>query len=226
MMWLIPRSDPGALTEYRRPHAGAVSTAPGARLPYGAFPRLVMLWMYAECARVAQDPPQPHDPALSIVLFLFSIDIESTEAQALLDQAHRLFACRFTTRGRTMPVIDPSFVRRPDDALPLPRVASGRGWALAHSNAFRQALADRRFEPNLSIVRALRRRPFALDVYLWDAGYGDCAPSMRSRLTRYHALAERPLRAPGVSDVLAFERELARVRDKLWRLAREVDPDD
>ena len=135
-------------------------------------------------------------PALSILLFLFSIEIESTEAQALLDQAHRLFACRFTTRGRTMPVIDPSFVRRPDDALPLPRVASGRGWALAHSGAFRQALAERRFEPNLSIVRALRRRPFALDVYLWDAGYGDCAPSTRSRLARYHALADQPLRAP------------------------------
>ena len=69
----------------------ACAGAPPARLSYGAFPRLVMLWMYAECVRTAQDPPQHHDP-------VFFIEIESTEAQALLDQAHRLFACRFTTR--------------------------------------------------------------------------------------------------------------------------------
>ena len=123
-----------------------------------------------------------------------------------------------------MPVIDPSFVRRPDDALPLPRVASGHGWALAHSDAFRQALAERRFEPTLFIVRALRRRPFALDVYLWDAGYADCAPSTRSRLGAYHALADRPLRAPNLSDVLAFERELATVREKLRGLEEDADP--
>ena len=226
MMWLIPRSDPGALTEYRRPHAGAVSTIPDARLPYGAFPRLVMLWMYAECARAAQDPPQYRDPVFSILDFLFTVEIDAMEARPLFVQADRLFACRFTTGGRTMPVIDPSFVRSPDEAQRLPQVASGRGWTLAHGEAFRHALAERRFEPRLAIVRALRRRPFALDVYLWDAGYGDCAPSRRSRLGAYHALAERPLRTPGVGDVLAFERELARVRDNLRRLEREAGPDD
>ena len=59
--------------------------------------------MYAECARAAQDPPEPHDPAFSIFLFLFSIEIEATEAQALFDQAHRLFACRFKGAS-TIPV--------------------------------------------------------------------------------------------------------------------------
>ena len=226
MMWLIPRSDPGALTEYRRPRAGAVSTAPGARLPYGAFPRLVMLWMYAECARAAQDPPALNDPVFSVLDFLFTVEIDAMEARPLFDQADRLFACRFATGGRAMPVIDPSFVRRPDDAQRLPQVASGPGWALAHGEAFRHALAERRFEPNLAIVRALRRHPFALDAYLWDAAYADPAPSGRSRLARYHALAERPLRAPGLGDVLAFERELARVRDRLRRLERAMDPDD
>ena len=226
MMWLIPRSDPGALTEYRRPRAGAVSTAPGARLPYGAFPRLVMLWMYAECARAAQDPPVYRDPVFSILDFLFTVEIDAMEARPLFDQADRLFACRFATGGRTMPVIDPSFVPWPDGAQRLPQVATGRGWALAHGDAFRHALAERRFEPRLSIVRALRRRPFALDAYLWDAAYGDPAPSRRSRLIAYHALAERPLRAPGIGDVLAFEREQARVRDELLRLEREPGPDD
>ena len=63
MMWLIPRSDPGALTEYRRPHAGGVSTERGALLPHGPFPRLVMLWMYADCVR---DPRERQDPVSSL----------------------------------------------------------------------------------------------------------------------------------------------------------------
>ena len=43
MMWLMPRSDPGAFTEYRRPHAGGVSTDDGRPLPWSPYPRLVML---------------------------------------------------------------------------------------------------------------------------------------------------------------------------------------
>ena len=70
MMWLIPRSDPGALTEYRRPHAGGVSTERGALLPYGPFPRLVMLWMYAECAHAGHLPPEQRNPVSSICDFL------------------------------------------------------------------------------------------------------------------------------------------------------------
>ena len=185
-----------------------------------------MLWMYAECARAAHDPQEHRDPVFSILDFLFTVEIDAMEARPLFDQADRLFACRFATGGRTMPVIDPSFVRRPDEAQRLPQVATGRGWTLAHGDAFRHALAERRFEPRLAIVRALRRRPFALEVYLWDAAYGDPAPSTRSRLGAYHALADRPLRDPDVGEVLAFERERDRVREKLRRLAREVDPDD
>ena len=52
MVWLIPRSDPGALTEYRRPNADGVSVERGALPPYGPFPHLVVLWMaYAAAIR-------------------------------------------------------------------------------------------------------------------------------------------------------------------------------
>ena len=228
MMWLIPRSDPGALAEYRRPHAGAVSTAHGVRLPFGAFPRLVMLWMYAEGARAAHNPAQHHDPLFSICDYLLTIDIESPEFAPLFDQADRLFECRFRTGERTMPVLDPSFVRSADAALRLPEVASCAGMQLAYSAPFRQETMRRRFTPRLPTVRALRRCPFALDVYLWDAGYGAHAQPAtspaRSRLGVYHALADHPLRAPSVSEVLAFERVLATVRETLRRLEEDADP--
>ena len=75
MMWLIPRTDPGALTEYRRPHAGGVSTEDGKLLPYGSYPRLVMLWMYAECAHAIDIPPEERDPITSICDFLLALDV-------------------------------------------------------------------------------------------------------------------------------------------------------
>ena len=53
MIWLLPRSDPGATDTYLRPGRCGVS-APTARLPHGPLPRLFMLWLYAECARDAQ----------------------------------------------------------------------------------------------------------------------------------------------------------------------------
>ena len=170
MIWLIPRFDPGALTAHHRPHAGGVSTARGQRLPYGAFPRLVMLWMYAEGARDAHDPPQDRDPVLSICQYLLTIDLESPEVTPLFEQADRLFACRFRVGQRTIPVIDPSFVRNADAALRLAEVASTRGTQLAYSAPFHQETMRRRFAPRLATVRALRHCPFALDVYLWDAG--------------------------------------------------------
>ena len=144
--------------------------------------------------------------------------------QPLFDQADRLFACRFATGARMMPVIDPSFVRRADAAVRLPELVSTRGRQLAYSVAFHQEMRQRQFEPNLATVRALRRRPFALDAYLWDAGYADQASPARSRLGVYHGLADQPLRTPGVSDVLAFERELASVRETLRRLEQSPDP--
>ena len=54
MMWFLPRSDPGAATEYLRPNGCGVSTENGTQLPYGSLPRLLMLWMYAECERTGQ----------------------------------------------------------------------------------------------------------------------------------------------------------------------------
>ena len=50
MIWLMPRSHLGALTGYLRPNTCGVSTRAG-RLPHGPWPRLLMLWMYAELRR-------------------------------------------------------------------------------------------------------------------------------------------------------------------------------
>ena len=112
MMWLIPRSNPGALTEYWRPNADGVSVERGALLPYGAYPRLFMLWMYAECARAEQLPPEQINPMTSSNDFMSEIGLDAMEVPVLFEQAYRLFASRFRAGDRVMPVIKESVLRR------------------------------------------------------------------------------------------------------------------
>ena len=226
-MWLIPRSDPGALTEYRRPHAGAVSTERGARLPYGPFPRLIMLWMYTDCVR---DPRGRQDPVAALRDFLLALGIEAMEIVPLFEQASRLFACRFRAGDRVMPVIEASVLRRARAAVRVPDIPSLHGMEVAYGATFRRELTERRFQPCMDTLRALRHHPFALDVYLWDACYAACptqgAPPPGSRLAAYHALADPLSRPPSVSAVLAFERDLATVREKRRRLEERAGPSD
>ena len=222
MMWLIPRSDPGALTEYRRPHAGGVSTTSGRRLPYGPYPRLIMLWMYAECAHALDVPPQQRDPVASISDFLLALGIRSEEVIPVFEEAERLFACRFHVGGETMPVTEPWVLESARAGVHPCHGASARGKALAYGDAFARELTGRRLKPCPRVVRALRHCAFALDVYLWDLCHRSCArpgaSPAPSRLARYRALAEPPLRPLDVKHLLDFERDLAWVREQRRRL--------
>ena len=230
MMWLIPRSNPGALTEYWRPNADGVSVERGALLPYGAYPRLIMLWMYAECARAEQLPPEQINPMTSICDFMREVGLEAMEVPAPFAQADRLFASRFRAGDRVMPVIKESVLRRARaTTVRASDPASHHSKELAYGAAFLQEMAERRFQPCMHTLRALRHHPAALDVYLWDACYGKRAfpggpPQARSRLAVrlavYHALVDRPSRRPSISEVLAFERDLATLRQ--MRLRREA----
>ena len=72
MFWCLPRSDPGATTEYRRPNGCGVSTERGKLLPYGRFARLVLLWLYAEVLRTGS---QAADLGYSFCDYLFALRV-------------------------------------------------------------------------------------------------------------------------------------------------------
>ena len=161
------------------------------------------------------------------------VGLDAMEVPALFGQANRLFASRFRAGDRVMPVIKESVLRRARATMRASNPAlhhssdpaSHHSKELAYGAAFRQEMAERRFQPCMHTLRALRHRPFALDVYLWDACYGKRAfpgAPARSRLAVYHALADRPSRSPSVSEVLAFERDLATIRENLQRLEEEA----
>ena len=97
MNWLMPRSNPGALDSCSRPNSGGVSAQAGT-LPYGRLPRLLMLWMYAECTRREQQCRQDREYAFAD--YLLALEFESPAPPALREQAQRLLSSRFVLANR------------------------------------------------------------------------------------------------------------------------------
>ena len=176
--------------------------------------------VYTDCAHARQVPPDQRNPVSSIYDFLVALGIETmVEVAALFEQADRLFACRFRAGERVMPVIEESVLQKARaTTVRTCDHPSPHGLELAYGATFRQEMAERHFAPCMHTLRALRHCPFALDVFLWDACYAARAPQgpppACSRLAAYYALADRPSRPPSVSEILAFERDLATVREK------------
>ena len=195
MIWFLPRSDPGTATEYLRPNGCGVSTETGALLPYGRLPRLLMLWMYAECERTGQGK-------LDLVYALsdYLLALEVAETPELVEQAERLFDCGLHVVERAIPVVQTSTTQLVGEDDLFREVAPLRATRVELSEALCEEMRLSQAPVCLHTVRAVQDSPFELDVYLWERGYCDRdllgAPPAHSRLARYHALAERPLHRP------------------------------
>ena len=163
MMWFIPRSDPGATTEYLRPNGCGVSTESGTQLPYGTLPRLLMLWMYAEVERTGQG-------RLDLVYALsdYLLALERAETSELAEQAERLFACGLQVVERAIPVLDASLTQWVGEGAPFREVAPLRATQVELSEALREEMQLRQAQLCLHTVHAVQHSPFELDVYLWE----------------------------------------------------------
>ena len=223
MIWFMPRANPGALSEYLRPNRCGVS-APAGKLPHGPLPRLLMLWMYAELGRARHTAPL--DLVYSLSDYLLALEVPDT--LDLVEQAERLFACRFHAGEHEMALTEASTTRWVAQHDPLGEIAPLRATRVELGQAMRDELARRRLRVCAHSLYALRERPFALDVYLWETCYRDVEipgiTSARSRLALYHTLAERPVPRPTPDEVHAFEREFHDARDRLARLREEAGP--
>ena len=219
MMWILPRSDTGAATEYARPTGCGVSTESGGRLPHGRLARLVLLWMYAEVLRTGGDAV---DLGYSFCDYLWALRVR--DELDLPEQAARLFGCTLHGEGWVSPMTRVSIV----------------GWDHAKDDAWRGILPrrDAWVSLNAPVAEAMRAHPvrlcmhslaalqhsaFALDVYLWDAWHA-AAPgaSVPGRLDAYRALAKGPALCTHEDALIAFEGDLHAVREQIARLAGEV----
>lgn len=194
MIWLLPRSDPGATDTYPRPGRCGVS-APAGRLPHGPLPRLFMLWLYAACARGEEGDLERQ---YSLGDYLLALEFELQAMPALAEQTERLFACRFRAGEEVIPVTRAPTSRPPpagdraashraarsergagEPAPPVPVPARGAARALADQPLSWPAPDElRAFERGLAKVRGELRR-------LWNEAhppedFDDDIPSERS----------------------------------------------
>ena len=230
MNWLMPRSNPEALDSYSRPNSGGVSAQAGT-LPYGRLPRLLMLWMYAECARREPGARERLDLNYAFSDFLLALEFEEGAMPALREQTQRLLSSRFVLANEeVIPVTRAPMIRRVGDhdgsriIVPLCATQAEPG------DALREEMTERRLELCLHSLCAVQHCPFTLDVYLWDACYRSRAlpgaPPARSRLAVYHALADHPSPWPSPDELSEFERQLGVARQTLVRLWYEAHPSE
>ena len=165
MIWFMPRANPGALSEYLRPNRCGVSASAG-KLPHGPLPRLLMLWMYAELGRARHNAPL--DLVYSLSDYLLALEVPDT--LDLVEQAERLFACRFHAGEHEMALTEPSTIRWVAEHDSLGDIAPLRATGVELGQAMRDELA-------IGALPHPRRAPRAPS----DPGRGPC---VRARVPR------------------------------------------
>ena len=228
MMWTLPRYNPGALDACSRPDATGVC-APARKLPYGSLPRLLMLWLDAECARCAEHPQTPLERQYAFADYLLALRFEHPSTPALAEQADRLLGCRFHFGDRAIPVAGGSTPGARDEAgASLPAIARFRTGQVDLNEGLRGEMAQRQFELCTDTLCAVQHCAFELDVYLWTrcdhARTPHGAPPASSRLALYQALADHPEPWPSPAALYTFEHHLDTAREKLRRLRCEAHP--
>lgn len=171
---------------YERRNGGyrlTVQAMPGAGLPYGSYPRLLLAWLSTEIVRTQR---RDIELGASMAQFLRSLGLQRSGGRGrsardgedrarsagaiwrLRRQMVSLFGARFilhnvsrTGEGfQLMPVGDGLQLWQTSDAEAFPSV-------LRVSEPFFEHVCRRPVPIDLRAVRALKRSPLALDIYTW-----------------------------------------------------------
>jgi hypothetical protein len=173
----------------------------GAGLPYGSYPRLIMVWMTTEALRTGE---RCLDLGRSLSSFMGNLGLQCTGGHwgtipRFRVQMERLFGAAISTRwrqekcgqsnsGGTNLVLAEEFDLwwRPQSVSRSPHAMS----TVTLSQKFFEQLVEAPVPLDLRAVRALKRSPLSLDLYAWA--------------TRRVSYLRRPLRIPWASFQLSF----------------------
>ena len=171
----LPRSNPGNQLQYERvngPFTLGMTAGLNSKLPFGTNPRLILAWLCTEVVRT-----QSRDIVLgrSLSEFMRKLGISSTDGRGqarLRNQMERLFSCSVSMiykddnrRARANAVLadltdfwwNP---KRPDQAgLWESKVRL--------SESFFNEIVSHPVPLDLTTLKALKRSPLGLDLYLW-----------------------------------------------------------
>ena len=221
----LPRSNPGNRLQYKRvngPFTLIMYSSGETKLPFGTNPRLILAWLCTEVVRTGS-----RDLVLgrSLSEFMRKLGIASTDGRGqarLRNQMERLFGCsvsmiyKDTNRRSSANAVLADLTdfwwneRKPDE-----RVLWESKVRLSES--FFNEIVSHPVPLDLTTLKALKRSPLGLDLYLWLV-YRIFALRAPQRLTWkqvYRQFGVEPSRASDNDTVQKFRRKVLRELKKI-----------
>ena len=171
----LPRSNPGNQYQYQRvngPYTLILSRTGLHKLPHGSNPRLILAWISTEAVRTGS---REIVLGRSLSEFMRKLGISSTDGRGqarLRNQMKRLFNCsvqlNYTAGGRETSAT--ALVAELTDFWWNPKHPDQTGlWEskVRLSEAFFNEIVSHPVPLDLTTLKALKRSPLGLDLYLW-----------------------------------------------------------
>ena len=173
----------------------------GSGLPYGVYPRLILIWMTTEAVRTRE---RKLELGRSLSSFMGQLGLQCTGGHwgtipRFRDQMERLFGAAISTRWKhdqtTQSNVGGSNLVLAEEfdlwwaPQRLPRIPLAQS-SVTLSQKFFEQLVEAPVPLDLRAIRALKRSPLSLDLYAWA--------------TRRVSYLKRPLRIPWVSFQVSF----------------------
>ena len=171
----LPRTNPGNITQYMRkngPYTLVMSVGGLHKLPFGTNPRLILAWVSTEAVRT-----QSRDIVLgrSLSEFMRKLGISSTDGRGqarLRNQMERLFSCSvsMTYKDNNRQTSALAVLADFTDFWWNPKQPDQAGlWEskVRLSEAFFNEAIRHPVPLDMNTLKALKRSPLGLDLYLW-----------------------------------------------------------
>ena len=221
----LPRTNPGNITQYMRkngPYTLVMSVGGLHKLPFGTNPRLILAWVSTEAVRT-----QSRDIVLgrSLSEFMRKLGISSTDGRGqarLRNQMERLFSCSvsMTYKDNNRQTSALAVLADFTDFWWNPKQPDQAGlWEskVRLSEAFFNEAIRHPVPLDMNTLKALKRSPLGLDLYLWLT-YRIFALPRPLRLSwphLYRQFGAHPDNASDKRTVLDFRRKVLRELKKI-----------
>ena len=221
----LPRSNPGDRLQYKRvngPYTLYMTATGGSKLPFGTNPRLILAWVSTEAVRT-----RSRDIVLgrSLSEFMRKLGISSTDGRGqarLRNQMERLFSCSvsMTYKDNNRQTSALAVLADFTDFWWNPKQPDQAGlWEskVRLSEAFFNEAIRHPVPLDMNTLKALKRSPLGLDLYLWLT-YRIFTLKSPQRLTwphLYRQFGAHPDNASDNNTVQAFRYKILRELKKI-----------
>ena len=221
----LPRSNPGNQYQYQRvngPYRLILSRTGLHKLPHGSNPRLILAWISTEAVRTGS-----RDLVLgrSLSEFMRRLGISSTDGRGqarLRNQMKRLFNCsvQLNYKAGDRETSATALVAELTDFWWNPKQSDQTGlWEskVRLSEAFFNEIVSHPVPLDLTTLKALKRSPLGLDLYLWAVyrTFALRAPLRLSWRLLYSQFGSDPDKASDKRTVDAFRTKCLRELKKI-----------